>query len=74
MKIQKVTFTGGIFEPQSFAIHKITGKFKGKCSAWYSSAGELTDCEWIRPDGQTRVIPPHKPMWNYLKSLGSIWK
>jgi hypothetical protein len=74
VKIQKFTINGGIFEPQSFALHKITGKFKGKCSAWYSSHGELTDCEWIRPDGQTRVIPPHKPMWNYLKSLGPIWK
>jgi hypothetical protein len=72
--IQKVIFQGGIFSRGGFALHKITGKFSGKCSAWFSPDGKLEDCEWIRRDGVYRSIPPHTPMFRYLESLGPIWK
>lgn len=72
--IQKLIFPGGIFSPGTFVLHKITGKFSGKCSAWYDSEGKMTDCEWIRKDGRVCLIPPHKPMHRYLESLGPIWK
>ena len=75
MKIQKVTFPqGGIFAKGSFALHKITGKFSGHCSAWYSADGKLEDCEWIRRDGVRRIIPLGTPMYRFLESLGPIWK
>lgn len=74
MKIQKQTFDGGIFEPGSFVLHKITGKFSGKCSAWFLPDGTITDAEWIRRDGQTRNIPRNSPMFRYCESLGPIWK
>ena len=74
MKIQKVTFNGGAFQPNSFVLHQITGKFTGHCSAWYSADGKLEDCEWIRRDGVHRMIPLGTPMYRYLESLGPIWK
>ena len=74
MKIQKVTFNGGCFQPNSFALHQITGKFSGHCSAWYFADGTLTDSEWIRKDGTRRLIPLGTPMYRYLESLGPIWK
>ena len=74
MKIQKVIFDGGIFFPGSFVLHKITGKFSGHCSAWYSVDGTLTDSEWIRKDGTRRLIPLGTPMYRLLESLGPVWK
>jgi hypothetical protein len=75
MKIQKVTFEGGVFPTKSFALHKVTSPyFTGHCSAWYSCAGKLQDCEWIRRDGVHRMIPIGTPMYRYLESLGPIWK
>jgi len=75
MKIQKVTFEGGVFPTKSFALHKITSPyFTGKCSAWYDAKGKLQDCEWIRRDGVHRIIPVGTPMYRYLESLGPIWK
>ena len=72
--IQKVTFNGGIFSRGGFALHKVTGKFSGHCSAWYSAAGKLEDCEWIRRDGIHRMIPIGSPMFRFLESLGPVWK
>ena len=74
MKIQKVIFEGGIFSRGGFALHKVTGKFSGHCSAWFSPQGKLEDCEWIRVDGVHRRIPLGTPMYRYLESLGPIWK
>jgi hypothetical protein len=74
MKIQKVIFDGGIFSRGGFALHKITGKFSGHCSAWFSPQGKLEDCEWIRRDGVSRPIREGSPMFLYLESLGTIWK
>jgi hypothetical protein len=72
MKIQKVLFNEG---KQGFALHGITSpKFTGKCSAWYWSNGKMHGCEWIRRDGQSRLIPMLTPMYRYLESLGPIWK
>jgi hypothetical protein len=73
MKIQKVTFpAGGILG--RFALHKVTGKFSGHCSAWFTGEGKIYDCEWIRRDGVHRIIPVGTPMYRYLESLGPIWK
>jgi len=72
MNIQKVLFNEG---KQGFALHEITSpKFTGRCSAWYSCAGKLQDCEWVRRDGVQRMIPVGTPMYRYLESLGLIWK
>ena len=69
--IQKVTFpNGGIFEKNSYALHKITGPYTGHCSAWFGPDGTMFDCEWHRRDGQVRLIPPHSPMWRYLAAKG----
>ena len=72
--IQKLIFPGGIFSPGSFVLHKITGKFSGKCSAWFDSEGKMTDCELIRKDGTRRLIPLGTPIYRFLESLGPIWK
>lgn len=72
--IQKVTFPGGAFFAKSFALHKVTGKFSGHCSAFFTSDGKMYDCEWIRVDGVHRRIPIGTPMYRLLESLGPIWK
>jgi hypothetical protein len=74
MKIQKQTFSGGVFERNSFVLHKITGRFTGKCSAWFLADGSIYDAEWIRNDGQIRNIPRNSPMFRHCESLGPIWK
>lgn len=74
MKIQKCVFSGGVFAPSSFVLHKIEGDFTGHCSAWYSPTGEIEDAEWHRRDGQVRNVPRHSPMWQHLKRLGPVWK
>lgn len=74
MKIEKLTFSGEIFPLGSFVLYQITGDFEGYCSAWYSDDGILTDSEWIRKDGNRRLIPLGSPMYLYLESLGPIWK
>lgn len=74
MKIQKQTFSGGIFERNSFVLHKITGSFTGRCSAWYMSDGTCYDVEWIRRDGQIRHVRPNTPMFRRCAMLGKIWK
>ena len=71
--IQKQTFKGGIFAPNSFVLHKITGKFKGKCSAWYFADGTIFDCELIRRDGQIRMVRPGSPMFRHCQAIGKNW-
>ena len=70
--MNKVLFNEG---KQGFVLHGIKSpKFTGKCSAWFTSEGKIYDCEWTRRDGRVCLIPRYKPMWNYLESLGPIWK
>jgi hypothetical protein len=72
--IQKQIFDGGVFIPGSFVLHKITGRFTGHCSAWYSPEGTLEDCEQILRDGRVRSIRPNKPLWRKLEKIGLLYK
>jgi hypothetical protein len=72
--MRKVTFDGGVFAQKSFALHRITSHaWSGICSAWYLADGTLEDAEWIRCDGQVRIIPRFKPMWRELERIGKAW-
>lgn len=55
-----------------FVIHKITGNFKGKCSAWYDAKGKLIAAEQILPASRllfglnTRPVKVYGPLWKEL--------
>lgn len=58
------------FQTDGFVLHKITGDFKGRASAWFNPLGELADCEQILPNNQTRPIKKGGKLWNYLATFG----
>jgi hypothetical protein len=59
-----------------FVLHKITGDFSGKCSAWFNNKGDILEVEQIIPfkGGITRPVKKNGPIWKYCKRLGSICK
>ena len=57
-----------------FVVHRITGNFKGRISAWFSRDGTLLDAEQYRGTG---AYPVRKggPLWNYSKHFATHrWK
>lgn len=70
--MHKQTFING-----SFVVHGITHvTHEGqKCSAWFSSKGELLDAEIHRGDGYTRTVPKSwKHVREKLAAVGRIWR
>jgi len=60
------------FSPGDFVLHKITGGFSGKCSAWFNKEGEVEEVEQIIPlkGGVTRPVKKNGPIWEFCASLG----
>lgn len=48
----------------SFEIHSITGKFKGKCSAYFNSKGDLIDAVQFFSDDSFLKLLPLSRIWN----------
>jgi hypothetical protein len=68
-QIQKVVFsTFG-----NFALHKITGDFSGRCSAWFKKDGEIIDAEQILPNGTSRNVIKYGPIWRKCEEFGKIY-
>ena len=63
--MQKAIFPNG-----GFVLHKITGDFSGKCSAWYDKTGKLVDAEQILDTGIIKKIKPNAAMWTHCAQLG----
>ena len=57
------------FSDGSFVIHGITGHWKGKMSAWFSSKGEMSAAEQII-GSRTRPIKKFGPMWHIANRKG----
>jgi hypothetical protein len=66
--MQISTFNGG----GGFVIHRITGNFKGRASAWFSPDGSILDAEQFVRDGcnSTRPVKQDGPMWQFLARIG----
>jgi len=63
------------FYNHGFVIHKITGDFSGKISAWFGPSGELLNCEQILPHKQiSRPVKINGPIWKEIAKLGNIHK
>lgn len=69
MTIQHHTFSNS-----HFVLHRITGDFKGKVSAWFNDDGFPGDAEQITPDGKTRPVKRGGPIWKHLLTLGRVYR
>ena len=49
-------------------IHGITGKFKGKCSAYFDKNGNLVDAGQITDRGYARGVKENGPIWKMLEA------
>jgi hypothetical protein len=60
------------FSPGGFVLHKITGDFSGKCSAWFDKDGNIEEAEQIIPTkgGITRPVKKNGPIWEICASFG----
>jgi hypothetical protein len=68
--MQHMRFTNG-----GFCLHKITGDFTGKVSAWFDRNGTLLDAEQItRPFESSRPLKRDGPMWRYVAHIGQRLK
>ncbi len=58
----------------SGSIHKITGNFKGKVSAYYGAGGKLVDAEIIRfINVSPRPVKIGGPIWKLCESHGRVY-
>lgn len=67
------------FGDGGYVVHKITGPFKGKVSAWFDANGNILDAEQvgINPFGQSPSCRPVKrggPIWRHAASVGLYHK
>jgi len=56
------------FSTGGFVIHKITGDFSGKCSAWFNTNGDLIDVEQVA-NNSSRNVKKNGPIWNYCQGF-----
>mgnify|MGYP003624896260 CR=1 FL=1 len=66
--IQKATFEGG-----GYVLHKMTGSFAGRVSAWFTAEGQLVDAEQYDSRDRVRPVKHNGPMWKELASRGKVW-
>jgi hypothetical protein len=55
------------FESGGGVIHKITGDFKGRVSAWYDENGKLEAAEQLLGFDKTRGVMKGGPLWNSIQ-------
>jgi hypothetical protein len=62
------------FSTGGFVLHKITGDFSGKCSAWFDEKGEILAAEQIIPYAGrseiSRSVKKNGPIWETCKMIG----
>lgn len=61
------------FPDGGYVIHKITGDFKGRCSAWFANTGRLVDATQTSDfSGVDRPIKRNGPIWKRCQEVGRI--
>lgn len=63
--MQHVQFPDG-----GYVLHKITGDFSGRVSAWFDKTGNLVDAEQLLPSGKSRPLRKAGPLWSYVSAVG----
>ena len=64
------------FDPSGgYVLHKVTGYWSGRCSAWYDVDGNMLDAEqyighWIE---RTRPVKRNGPLWKALQVIGRAY-
>jgi hypothetical protein len=65
----------GRFINGGFYLHKITGNFKGRVSAWFDRDGKPLDAEQIPvPFGSSRPVKKGGPIWRKIEQLGQRYR
>jgi hypothetical protein len=68
--MQVARFTNG-----GYVVHKITGNFVGRMSAWFDKDGKILDAEQIlAPFGSSRPVKRDGPMWKLAQEVGDRYK
>jgi hypothetical protein len=60
------------FSTGGFVLHKITGDFSGRCSAWFDKEGNIEEVEQIIPlaGGITKPVKKGGSIWEYCAGVG----
>ena len=59
------------FSNGGYVLHKITGYWRGHCSAWFDAGGKLLDAEILYPDRYaSRPVKVGGPMWREVQRVG----
>lgn len=65
----------GRFQNGGYYLHKITGYWRGRASAWFDKDGILLDCEQINgPYLASRPIKKDGPMWREIQRIGKRYQ
>ena len=65
----------GRFTNGGYYLHKITGYWVGRVSAWFNREGLLLDAEQILyPFGPSRPVKRDGPMWRAVAAVGQRYK
>jgi len=59
------------FHDGGYVLHKLTGNFDGRASAWYDRNGVMLDAE-VRRGGGTYPVRKNGPIWNELARAGRV--
>lgn len=67
MVIQCVRFSDG-----GYVLHKITGAFSGRVSAWFDKTGHLITCEQLIGE-RSRPVKTDAAIWQYVQHIGRTY-
>lgn len=63
------------FNDGGFVIHKISGPFTGRVSAWFDRDGRVLDAEQMIGFGVgSRPVKANGPIWRHLQIIGRVWR
>lgn len=63
------------FHNGGYVVHKITGSFEGRVSAWFDAGGNMLDAEQLigwGPDA-SREVKRDGPIWRHAQYMGRVY-
>lgn len=62
-----------VFPDGGYVVHKLTGSFAGRCSAWFDASGRMLDAEQMtNPDSlASRPVKRGGPIWREIELIGA---
>lgn len=58
------------FSNGGYVIHRLTGSWNGRISAWFDAKGRLLDCERIDGANRSQPVKRDGPIWQHVASVG----